>query len=96
MLPIKNQDNRPFAKEKKRKLVYQDGDYGRHLGFLIGTILAIFDLQVAPMLPFKSQVNWPFSSREEAYNIFLKLAAMAVISDLRSEQFQLHHENTPI
>ena len=48
------------------------------------------------MLPFKSQVNWPFSSREEAYNIFLKLAAMAVISDLRSEQFQLHHENTPI
>ena len=28
--------------------------------------LAIFDLQVTPMLPTKFQVNWPFSSEEEA------------------------------
>ena len=36
-------------------------------GFLIGTILAIFDLQVIPMLPTKFQVNWP-SGSEEAKN----------------------------
>ena len=41
-----------------------------HLGFSIGTILAIFDLQVTPMLPSKFGVIWPFSSREEAKNRF--------------------------
>ena len=29
-----------------RKIYFQDGGYGGHLGFPIGTILAIFDLQV--------------------------------------------------
>ena len=43
---------------------------GGHLGFLIGTILAIFYLQVTPMLPSKFGVNWPFGSGEEAKNIF--------------------------
>ena len=42
--------------KKKRKLDFQDGG---HLGFPIRTILAIFDLQVTPMLPTKYQVNWP-------------------------------------
>ena len=37
--------------EKKRKLDFQDGGHGGHLGFPIGTILAIFDLQVTLMLP---------------------------------------------
>ena len=44
------------VREKKRKLVFQDGG---HLGFPIGMILAIFVLQVTPMLPTKYQVNWP-------------------------------------
>ena len=43
---------------------------GSQLGFTIGTILAIFDLQVTPMLPTKFRVNWPFSSGEEAKNRF--------------------------
>ena len=30
---------------------------GRQLGFTIGTILAIFDLRVTPMLPIKFQVK---------------------------------------
>ena len=34
----------------------------------MGTILVIFDLQVTPVLPTKFQVNWPFSSGEEAKN----------------------------
>ena len=37
-----------------------------HLGFLIGTILAIFYLPVTLMLRTKFQVNWPFGSGEEA------------------------------
>ena len=43
---------------------------GCHLGFPIGTILAIFDLQVTLMLPSKFGVNWPFGSGEEAKNRF--------------------------
>ena len=39
------------VQEKKRKIDFQDGFHGGHLGFLIGTILAIFDLQVTLMLP---------------------------------------------
>ena len=35
-----------------------------HLEFWNGTILAIFDLQVTPMLPTKSQGNWPLGSGE--------------------------------
>ena len=46
--------------EKKRKIDIQDGGHGGHLGFPIGTILAISDLQVTPVLPTKFGVNWPF------------------------------------
>ena len=42
--------------QKKRKTDFQDGG---HLGFPIRKILAIFDLQVMPMLPTKFRVNWP-------------------------------------
>ena len=44
--------------------------HGGYLGFPIGTILAIFDLQVTPMLPSKFGINWPFGSGEEAKNRF--------------------------
>ena len=44
------------VQEKKRKIDFQDGG---HLEFPIGTILAIFDLQVTLMLPTKYRVNWP-------------------------------------
>ena len=58
------------------------------LAFPFGTILGSFDLQVTPMLPIKFQVNWLFSSREEAKNNF-KMAAIAAILDFRSERFEL-------
>ena len=38
---------------------------GGQLGFPIGTILAIFDLQVTLVLPSKFGVNWPFRSGEK-------------------------------
>ena len=36
----------------------------------IGTILAIFDMQVTLILPTKFQANWPFGSGEEVQNRF--------------------------
>ena len=41
-----------------------------NLGFPIGTILSIADLQVTPMLSIKFRANWPFDSGEEAKNRF--------------------------
>ena len=49
------------------KIDFQDGG---HLGFRMATILAIFELQVAPILPNKFPVNWPFGSRAVALNSF--------------------------
>ena len=46
------------VQEKKGKIDFQDGGHGGHLGFPIGTILAIFDLQVTSMLPTNYRVNW--------------------------------------
>ena len=43
---------------------------GGQLGFPIRTILAIFYLKVAKILPTKLRVNWPFGSGEEAQNRF--------------------------
>ena len=51
-------------KKKKKKNDFQAGRHGGHLVSPIGTILAIFDLQVALMLPTQLQVNWPFYSEE--------------------------------
>ena len=41
---------------------------GGHLGFPIGTMLVIFDLQVTLTLPTKFQVSCHFGSGEEAQN----------------------------
>ena len=56
--------------EKKRKISLQDGGYGGHLGFQIGTSLAIFVPKDTPMLPTKFQVNCPLVSGEEGINRF--------------------------
>ena len=58
------------VREKKRKINFQDGYHGGQLGFPIGTILSIFDLQVTPMLATKFQVSGTFKSGEEAKNKF--------------------------
>ena len=56
--------------QEKFKIDFQDGNCGSHLGFSIGTILAIFDLQVNPMILTKfwisNQKNFTFFS----YQIF--------------------------
>ena len=58
-----------------------------HVGFPIGTILTIFDVQVTLMLSINFQVNWHFGSGEEAKKTIFKMAAMATTLDFRSEQF---------
>ena len=58
------------VQEKKQKTDFQDICHGGHLGFPIGMILAIFYLQVTPMLPSNFGGKWPFGSREEAKNRF--------------------------
>ena len=47
------------AQEKKRNIDFQEGGHGGHLGFSIGTISALFDLQVTLMLPTKFRIDWP-------------------------------------
>ena len=51
--------------QEKGKIVFQDCHHGSHLGFLIGTIGAIFDLQVTPMLPTKCLLAFWFRKRRE-------------------------------
>ena len=58
--------------EKRHKTDFQDG---AHLGFPNRTILAIFYLQVARILPTKFWVNWPFGS-EEVQNRFSRWMPM--------------------
>ena len=70
MLPSKFGVNWPLGSEEKQKIDFQDGCHGDHLGFPIGTILAIFDLQVSPMLPTMFGVNWLLGLGEEAKNRF--------------------------
>ena len=58
MSPTKFGVNWPFgAGEEAKYRDFQDGGHGGHLGFLIRTILAIFDLQVTLMLPTKFRVK---------------------------------------
>ena len=70
--------------QEKRKIDFQGGGYGGHLGFPINTILAPSDLQVTLILPTKFWVNWHFRSGGEVQNSFFKIAA---ILDFQSEQF---------
>ena len=51
--------------EEKRKFDFQDGGHGSHAGFLFGMILAIFYLQVTPILPTKFPVKIGFSVQEK-------------------------------
>ena len=72
MLLTKFQSIGLSVQEKKRKIDFKDGGHGGHLGFPIGTILAIFDLKVTLMLPTKFRVNWLLGLGEEAKNRFLR------------------------
>ena len=62
MLPTKFRANWPFG-SGEAKIDFQDGG---HVGFPIGMILAIFDLQVTLVLPTKlSQLAFGFRRSEK-------------------------------
>ena len=56
---------------------FQYGGHGGHLGFSVGMILAIFDLQVAPILAIKFLVNWPFGLRRRLSKYIFRTASVS-------------------
>ena len=56
-----------LVQEKKRRIDFQDGRHGGHLGFPFRIILAIFYLQATPMLPtkFSSQLAFWFRRKSK-------------------------------
>ena len=68
------------VQEKKSKIDFQDGGHDSHLGFLIGVILATFDLQVAQTLPTKVQLAFRFNFQDGGHGY-------APILDCRFEWF---------
>ena len=70
MLPTKFRINWRLGLGEEAKIDFQDGCHGGHLGFPIGMILAIFDLQVTLMLPSKFGVNWLLGLGVEVKNNF--------------------------
>ena len=69
ILPTKFESTGLSVQEKKFKINFQDGC---HLGLLMGTILAIFDLQIILIFTTKFQVNCHFHLGEEVQNRFSK------------------------
>ena len=74
------------VQKKKRKIDFRDG---RHLGFLTGTILAIFisTSHPNPSYQFSNQLALWF--RKICEKKSFKMAAMTAILDFRSKQFKL-------
>ena len=83
MRPSKFQVSWPFGSgEEAKNSFFKMVAVAAILGFRIGNIVAIFDLQATPMLPTKFRVNWPFSVQEKKQKM-----ATAAILDFRSERF---------
>ena len=58
-----------LVQEKKQKIDFQDGHHGGHLGYLIETILAIFDLQLQEKyLAANKRLYMAFIDLEKAFD----------------------------
>ena len=76
-----------MATKKKKKKDFEHGGHGGHLGFPIGTILAILDLQCHPNASYQVSSQLDFMFRRRSEKQIFKLAAIAAILDFRSERF---------
>ena len=65
MLHTKFKINWPFGSGEEGKIDFQEGGHGGHLGFPIGTILALFDLQVIPMLTSFGSTDLSVQEKQE-------------------------------
>ena len=83
---------------QKFKTDFQDGDCGSHIGFLIRTNLAIFDLQMTLMLSTKFRDNWPVGSGEEAQHTFPRQQPwrLSWISDQNDFSYFFYLQVTPM
>ena len=72
MLPMKFRVKWPFSSGEEEKNRFSRWLSWRPSCILIGTILAIFVIQVTLMLPTYIRVNKPFGSGEEVKNRFLR------------------------
>ena len=88
MLPTKFKSIGLSVQKKKGKIDFQDGC---HLGFLIGTILAIFISTRHPdaSYEFSNQLALWFRKISKKKKKSFKMAAMTAILDFRSKQFKL-------
>ena len=76
----------PFSllvQKQKREINFQEGHHNSHLGFLTETILAIFNLQVAPILPTKFGVYWPFIQEKKHGHLGFPIGTILAIFDLQ-------------
>ena len=84
----------PFYISLCKKIDFQDDHHGSHLGFPIETILAIFDLQVTPMLPTKIRVNWPFIQEKRRIDFqdgrHLGFPIGTILTPMLSTKFQVN------
>ena len=88
----------PSIQERKFQIYFRDGGRGSHLGFPIKTVLTVFDLQIAAIIPSKLRVKWPFGSGEEVPNTFSSYTHKIILAildfdfsyfDLQVTQFQV-------
>ena len=76
------------VQEKKLKIDFQDGGHYGYFGFSIKTIISIFVLQIAPKIPTKFQVHWPFGGVEEAQTVcFSRWRPSRLSWNFQSERF---------
>ena len=82
------------VQEKKLKRDFKDGHYGGHLGFLIGTILAIFDVQVTQATnQVSSQLAFWFRRRSDhlGFSIGTILAIFYLqVTPMLPTKFEVH------
>ena len=69
--------------QEKRKIDFQNGGHGSHLGCPIWIILAFCYLQNTFTLPTNNSSQFAFRSWQEVKNIFFKTADLAAISDFK-------------
>ena len=74
------------VQKKKGKIHFQDG---RHLGFPIGTILAIFISTSHPDVSYQFSNQLALWFRKISEKRSFKMAVMVAILDFRSKQFKL-------
>ena len=86
MLPTKFESIGLSVQKKKGKTDFQDG---RHLGFPIGTILAIFISTSHPDASYQFSNQLALWFRKISKKTSFKRAAMAAILDFQSKQFKL-------